>query len=52
MAQSLPTHCPLDNGRLQPRTGSAKTSIGHLEVLPMEILQLALSSLDLQSLTV
>lgn len=44
----LDEHCPLDNGQhtLQPSCG-----LGRLDVLPLEILNVILSKLDLQSLT-
>jgi hypothetical protein len=55
--ESLQRHCPLDNGRLWPRTVSeakyavSLSNIGDLEALPLEIIHSTFNILDLQSLT-
>jgi hypothetical protein len=55
--QSLQRHCPLDNGRLWPRTvldakyTASLSNIGDLEALPLEIIHSTFIMLDLQSLT-
>lgn len=54
--QTLQRHCPLDNDRLHPRTplepkNASLSNVGQLETLPLEIIYLILSKLDLQSLT-
>ncbi|KAJ8070520.1 hypothetical protein OCU04_000894 [Sclerotinia nivalis] len=52
--ESLQRHCPLDNGRLRPRTAQVSASpstVGSLECIPLEIIHMILNLLDLQCLT-
>ncbi|EKD16525.1 hypothetical protein MBM_04994 [Drepanopeziza brunnea f. sp. 'multigermtubi' MB_m1] len=47
--QCLQAHYPLDNGRLQPAPASPRPSIGTLDALPLEVLQMIFGTLNLAS---